>query len=81
MVSREHSDHGIGIAQEDVGFVFNDFFRSQSGQATAEGSGLGLSITRRIVEAHDGTVTVESEPGKGSTFTIRLPAWRDEASA
>jgi two-component system, sensor histidine kinase and response regulator len=67
-------DSGVGIAAEDLPHVFGDFFRAASGRDVAEGSGLGLSITRRIVEAHDGTITVESDVGKGSTFTIRLPA-------
>jgi two-component system, sensor histidine kinase and response regulator len=80
-VAIEVSDSGIGIAAEDLPYVFHDFFRAKGGQDAAEGSGLGLSITRRIIEAHDGSVAVASELGKGTTFTIRLPVWaghRDE---
>jgi signal transduction histidine kinase len=54
--------------------VFERFFRSKkSRRANPGGSGLGLSIVRWIVEAHKGKVTVQSEPGRGSTFTVRLP--------
>ncbi len=67
------SDTGIGISQEDLPFIFNDFFTGKDGQKIEKSSGLGLAITRRIVEAHNGSVSVESELGKGSTFTIRLP--------
>ena len=68
------SDTGVGIPETDVPYVFERFFRSKGSRSTNPGgSGLGLSIVRWIVEAHKGRVTVESELGKGSTFTVRLP--------
>ena len=66
-------DTGIGISKEDLPFIFNDFFTGKDGQKIEKSTGLGLAITRRIIEAHYGTVSVESELGKGSTFTICLP--------
>jgi signal transduction histidine kinase len=68
------TDTGVGIPQEDIPFIFNDFYTSTSAPEDAKGSGLGLAITKRIVEAHDGSISVKSEPNKGSTFFIRLPA-------
>ena len=68
------TDTGVGIAKEDLPFLFQDFVRGQAQPEGATGCGLGLAISRRIIEAHDGVLTVESEPGKGSTFVIRLPA-------
>ena len=71
------SDTGIGIPEADLPYVFERFFRSKRARrAYPGGSGLGLSIVRWIVEAHKGTVTVESAVGKGSTFTVRLPVIR-----
>ena len=67
------ADTGVGIPKEDLPFIFEDFYRGKTGQAVEKGSGLGLALTRRIVEAHQGTISVESELGKGSTFVIRLP--------
>ncbi len=68
------SDTGVGIPEADLPYVFERFFRSKGSRATNPGgSGLGLSIVRWIVEAHKGRVTVESQLGKGSTFTVRLP--------
>jgi two-component system, sensor histidine kinase and response regulator len=67
------ADTGIGIAKEDLSLVFDAFYRAKSGAAAASGAGLGLALTRRIVEAHGGTLSVESEVGKGTTFSIRLP--------
>ncbi|WP_148575687.1 sensor histidine kinase [Nocardioides caldifontis] len=68
------SDTGIGIAPEDLGRLFMRFFRSQEAEDRAiQGIGLGLAITRSIVEAHGGTILVESEPDRGSTFIVRLP--------
>jgi heavy metal sensor kinase len=67
-------DTGIGISDADKPNIFNRFFqgdRSRSG--AARGSGLGLHICKRIVEAHDGEITVESNEGPGVTFIVRLP--------
>jgi len=71
------ADTGIGISKEDLPFVFNDFYTGKDGQKIERSTGLGLAIARRIIEAHDGTISVESELGKGSTFAIRLPALRN----
>ena len=61
-------DTGRGISEEIQGRVFEPFVSTRKG-----GSGLGLPTTRRIVRAHGGTIHVQSEPGKGSQFTVRLP--------
>lgn len=67
-------DSGPGIAPEDAARVFEPFVRLEAGRAReAEGSGLGLAIARSIVTAHGGTLTLDSTPGAGSRFTIRLP--------
>lgn len=73
----EVSDTGVGIAPSDQSLLFEEFVRV--GRATPEvkkvrGTGLGLSIVRRIAEEHQGRVGVESEPGRGSTFWLELPA-------
>jgi two-component system, OmpR family, sensor kinase len=68
------SDTGIGIPKEDLSKVFDRFYRSDGARALhPKGSGLGLSISRWIVDAHRGEITVTSEPQRGSTFQIRLP--------
>jgi signal transduction histidine kinase len=67
------TDTGVGIAKEDLPRLFQDFARGQAQPEGVSGCGMGLAISRRIVEVHGGTITVESEPGKGSTFTIHLP--------
>jgi signal transduction histidine kinase len=67
-------DYGIGISAKDQGRIFDRFYRSDETQKQGiRGSGIGLTIVRKIVEAHNGVIEVESEAGKGSTFTIRLP--------
>ncbi len=67
-------DNGIGINQENLTRIFEEFYRvEQSGGSSTKGSGLGLSITRTIVEMHGGRVRVESRPGRGSTFFFSLP--------
>jgi len=63
-------DTGPGIPAEQLERIFEPF---QRGDTKKEGSGLGLTIVKRVVEAHGGEVTVESQPGRGSTFAIRLP--------
>jgi signal transduction histidine kinase len=71
----EVEDNGIGIARKDQRRVFERFYRADDLLARrTEGSGLGLSIARRIVVAHTGRLTVRSRLGVGSTFTIQLPA-------
>ena len=71
------ADTGIGIAKEEIPFVFEDFYRGSSSQTTEGSHGLGLTISRRIIEAHDGTISIESGTGKGSTFIIKIPAIRN----
>lgn len=73
-------DTGLGISHEDQKRVFDRFFQTDESRARGlngtpgnDGVGLGLSIAKWITEAHDGTISVHSEPGEGSTFTIRIP--------
>ncbi len=66
-------DEGIGISPEDLPHIFDGFYRGKSGQEAAAGHGIGLAVARQIVEAHDGTVSAESRPGKGTTFIVSLP--------
>ena len=68
------TDHGIGIPRDEQERIFERFHRVSTGLVhDVKGSGLGLSLVRHIAEAHGGRVTVESEVGQGSTFTIHLP--------
>jgi DNA-binding response OmpR family regulator/two-component sensor histidine kinase len=68
------TDTGVGIAENDKNLIFERFFRSSTSVAVLnQGSGIGLSITKEFVEMHGGTIEVESEPGKGTTFTVCLP--------
>ncbi len=70
------SDSGVGISREELPYIFGDFYRGRAGRADEVGAGLGLAITRRILEAHGGTISAESTAGKGSTFVMTLPALR-----
>jgi signal transduction histidine kinase len=72
MVVISVTDAGRGIAPEDVSHLFERYYRSEREHDT-EGIGLGLYITKRLVEAHGGQIWVESEVGKGSTFSFTLP--------
>ncbi|MFC7859565.1 ATP-binding protein [Arthrobacter koreensis] len=70
----EISDTGIGMTQAEQAEVFTKFFRSgTSRKAAIPGVGLGLVISKNIVEAHGGTITLQSEAGEGTVFTVRLP--------
>jgi two-component system, OmpR family, phosphate regulon sensor histidine kinase PhoR len=67
-------DFGIGIKKEEIDKIFERFYRGGDELTrTVKGSGLGLTLVKQIVEAHHGKVLVESEPGKGSMFTLTIP--------
>ena len=70
-------DTGVGIGTEDQARIFEDFYQLSPGM-TQEGTGLGLALTKRLVDLHGGELTVESTPGAGSTFTVSLPLQRME---
>jgi signal transduction histidine kinase len=75
-------DHGIGIARSEQPKIFDRFHRVSTGLVhNVKGSGLGLAIVAHVVQAHHGRITVDSEPGNGSTFTIRLPLERASGTA
>jgi PAS domain S-box-containing protein len=67
------SDQGIGIPAGDIDHIFERFRRGSNIPERLSGSGIGLGYVRQVVEQHEGAVAVQSEPGRGSTFTIRLP--------
>jgi signal transduction histidine kinase len=68
-------DSGEGIAEEDLPFVFDRFWKGDKSRSRASGgSGLGLAIARQLVTAHGGAISVESQQGEGTIFTLRLPA-------
>ena len=68
-------DNGIGIPPEDIDRIFEKFYRIKTEETrTISGSGLGLSIIKGIVDAHNGSIHVQSEVGKGATFIVSLPA-------
>jgi len=71
MVVLTLSDSGPGIPEEIITRIFEPFFTTKE---VGEGTGVGLAVSHRIVEAHDGTIEVDSPPGRGAVFTLRLPA-------
>ncbi len=70
-------DTGAGIPEEQQAHVFDKFFQV-GGQARSKGAGLGLTIAHEVVHGHGGEISVHSEPGKGSTFEVRLPTTREQ---
>lgn len=81
-ISVSVADAGIGIAQENLETIFEKFHTlpSGSGNGHIKGTGLGLTICRKIIESHGGKIWVKSDLGRGSVFTFTLPAKRDEAA-
>ena len=76
----EVSDTGIGIAEKDQQRIFERFVQADSSESRRfGGTGLGLSLAKEYTEMHHGTITVESELGRGSTFTVRIPVEQDES--
>ncbi len=67
------SDSGYGIPAEEIEMVFEPFYRSLKHKSNISGTGLGLPIAKKVIESHHGSISLESEPNKGSTFTILLP--------
>lgn len=70
------SDTGCGIPEENLGKLFDPFFTTK-----AKGVGLGLAVTYGIIEKHQGTIEVQSQTGKGTTFIVKLPAVKNPAGA
>ena len=75
----EVEDHGIGIPPAELGRIFEPYFRGTNVSATISGTGVGLAGTRHIIEQHGGEISVESELGQSTTFTVRLPVIREGA--
>lgn len=72
-------DHGIGMPGNVISNLFQKFYRSHRSRETVAGTGIGLYISKAIVESHGGTISVRSEEGKGSVFTVSLPTYRSVA--
>ena len=71
----EVQDHGIGIPRAEQAKIFDKFYRGrQASGLNVQGVGIGLALVKHVAESHGGAVSVESEPGRGSTFRLRLPA-------
>ena len=75
------ADTGIGIAGEFHYEIFDDFFRVPNAENKLYGAGLGLAISRRLIQLHGGKIWVESELGKGSKFSVLLPIHQPDTQA
>lgn len=78
MIEFSITDTGVGIPEEELPNVFSDFYRGSSGKSEESSHGIGLTISRKIIEAHNGTILVTSQPSIGTTFTIRMPVKKRE---
>ena len=72
------ADTGVGIAPADQEAVFEEFRQVGAADKKAEGTGLGLALSRKFIELHGGRIWVKSQVGQGSTFTFTLPVRREE---
>lgn len=72
-VSISVADRGIGIDSTEQALIFERFYRARNGTSVSSGTGMGLAITRAVVQAHGGDIDVVSQPGRGSVFTVTLP--------
>ena len=80
MVHHWVRDTGIGMTSDELQQLFTKFFRTQRGKDMAQGTGLGLNITKNLIERHDGTIWVESDVGQGTTFHYAIPLAPEEAA-
>ncbi|MBI1276707.1 MAG: PAS domain S-box protein [Anaerolineaceae bacterium] len=81
-VALEVKDTGMGISEADIPHLFTRFYRGErAGQSSIPGTGLGLSIVKEIVDLHQGQITVKSQVGKGTTFTVFLPIYKPDATS
>jgi two-component system phosphate regulon sensor histidine kinase PhoR len=80
LVTTQVSDTGIGISREDLPHIFERFFKADKSRSTS-GTGLGLAIAKHTVQIHGGSVWVQSEEGKGSTFGFSLPLKADHSTS
>ena len=74
------TDRGPGIPLEEQRRIFEEYYSGKQGRGHLTGMGMGLPIARQVVEAHDGRIWVESQPGEGATFSFALPLAHEEAS-
>jgi signal transduction histidine kinase len=74
------ADEGAGIEEADQAHIFEKFYRAPSSHDQVTGAGMGLTIARRIVEAHSGKIWLQSQPGQGSEFFISLPIAHQEVA-